>query len=41
MKLKNSAYGDDVLTLTWRDLVALVLRRELRISALRVLLATD
>jgi len=30
MKWRPSPFNDDVVTLTWRDIVALVLGRELR-----------
>lgn len=36
MKLKLSAFGNDELTLTWRDILLLVLGRTLKYSALIV-----
>lgn len=36
MRFKRSAFGDDVLTLTWRDLFLLLLGRKLKYSALVV-----
>lgn len=36
MRFKRSAFGDDELTLTWLDLLLLLLGRKLKYSALVV-----
>jgi len=36
MKLTTSAFGDDCLTLTWRDVLALIIGRTLTVGALVV-----
>lgn len=36
MKLTTSAFGDDHLTLTWRDVLALIIGRTLKVGAMVV-----
>lgn len=41
MKLITSAFGDDLLTLTWRDVLALIIGRTLKVGALLVCVGRD
>lgn len=41
MKLTTSAFGNDLLTLTWRDVLALIIGRTLKVGALVVCAGRD